>query len=103
MACPSGDRVTAAPSASTSRPRGQAAVAIGRDLAEAMRALAGPPPELGHVDEPVRSDAQVRRPLDVEPLLEVTALGIEQLDPVVLAIGDEHPAIREDADAVRDP
>jgi len=48
-------------------------------------------------------EGQAGRPLDVVPLPQVAAVGAEDLDPVVLPVGDEQPAVRKQADAMRYP
>src|SRR5688572_16015409 len=69
--------------------------------AETIRRLIGIPPELGHVRAARAVEHDVRRALDVRPLLQELALGAEDLDPIVLAIAHEHAAVGGDADTVR--
>ena len=50
---------------------------------------------------PMTVDGDLRWPLDVGPFAEVVALGRDELDAVVLAIGDQHPAVSEHGHPVR--
>src|SRR5262245_61876532 len=65
-----------------------------------MRFLPVMPPELGHVGAALGIEHDVGRPLRVGPLVEVLAVGAEDLDPIVLAVTDEHPSIRGHRDPV---
>src|SRR5262245_4335033 len=55
---------------------------------------------VGDVDRVVLGDEYAARPAELPPLVEKAAVLIEDLDAVVLAIGDEQPAARVDRDAV---
>src|SRR5208282_4518399 len=55
--------------------------------------LAREPAELGHIDEVVFIYINILRPLNIGPLGQVLALSAENLDPVVLAVGDEHATV----------
>jgi hypothetical protein len=56
--------------------------------------------QLGDVDQPVAVDGDVRRTLHVVPLVQIVAVRAEELDAVVLAVGDQHAAVRRHRDAV---
>ena len=59
------------------------------------------PPERGDVDQALPVDVDVSWPLDVVPDLEQLAGQAEDLDAVILTVGDEH-AVVGDPDAMRD-
>src|SRR5262245_13476261 len=60
----------------------------------------GVPPQLGHVGTALGVEHDVGRALRVGPLAEVLAVGTEDLDPIVLAVTDEHPSVRCHRDPV---
>jgi len=70
------------------------------DRAEARRLVAGAVQQLGDVDQPVAIDGDVGRALHVVPLVQIVAVRAEELDAVVLAVGDQHAAVRRHRDAV---
>ncbi len=55
---------------------------------------------VGHVDGAGRVDVDVHRMIEIAPLAVVVAFRAEQLDPVVLAIGDQDAVPRVDPDPV---
>src|SRR5438874_4490813 len=60
-------------------------------------------PDLADVEPSGRAlEEQARRPMHVGPLRLVLAVAVEDLDAMVLAIGDVHPALGVAADVVRD-
>src|SRR5205814_6849489 len=62
--------------------------------------VADPPPQLGDVDAAGRVEPDLGRALDVAPLLDEGALSCEDLDPAVLAVGDQDAAVGGHRDAV---
>src|ERR1043166_3739907 len=56
---------------------------------------------IGDVDGVVPGDEDAARPPELPPFVENTAVLIENLDPVVLAIAAEQPAARADGNRVR--
>ena len=70
------------------------------DGAEPEGPLTRTPPELGHVHAAAR-DHDLGRSLHVRDLAKVFAVPVEDLDPIALAIADEHIAVPIDRDPVR--
>src|SRR5262249_43828733 len=56
---------------------------------------------IGDVDRVVLRDEDAARPPELTPLVEHTAVLIEDLNAVVLAVADQQPAARIDRDRVR--
>ena len=59
------------------------------------------PPEFGHVDPALGVKDDVGGPLRVRPLVQVLAVGAEDLDAVALPVTDKDAAIRRHRNAVR--
>src|SRR5262245_4469974 len=57
---------------------------------------------IGDVDDVVLVDEHAARPAELEPLVEIVAVLIEDLDAVVLPVGDEQPAALVHRERVRD-
>src|SRR2546428_2529434 len=72
------------------------------DRAAPERPEPRPPAELGDERPALRVEGELRRPLHIGPLREELAVGAEHLDAVVLAVADEHAAVRVHGDAVRE-
>src|SRR5262249_28272565 len=72
------------------------------DRPVALRRLSLVPPQLGDVGAPVAIEHDVRGSLRVGPLLEILAVGAEDLDAIVLAIAHEYAAVPVDGNAVRE-
>jgi hypothetical protein len=62
--------------------------------------LSHAPPQAGDVYQPLAVYYDIRRPLDVRPLIEVLAIRTKELYTVVLTVGHQHPLIGGHADAV---
>ena len=67
---------------------------VRRDLAQARDLI-------GDVGSTVPVNVDVHRMVEVTPFAQVLTLGAEDLDPVVLSVGDQDAAVRVDPDRVR--
>ncbi len=56
---------------------------------------------VGHIDHVVLVDVDAARPAELRPLFDERAVLIEDLDPVVVAVADEQPALRIQRERVR--
>src|SRR5438105_14490715 len=71
------------------------------DAGQLVRAGIGTRLRVRYVDRVVLRDEDATRPAELAPLVQVVAVLIEDLDPIVLAIADEQPSARVHRNRVR--